>query len=171
MCKKGVRMAKRYIKLLFTNGSLPALNATNLNAISTALDECDTKIEEIDARYTGMSRTVIEPLSGYSIDASVDWENAYYVDASGFCHLHFAIKKTDGSAFSNGSINQLLSIPSGKIPAKFTIGSAIAYQDNLNIASAWCYTDPLARLMVHISATTGIAATSIRGYVCYKINS
>lgn len=76
-------MAKRYIKLTFTDGSLPALNATNLNAISTALDECDTKIEEINSNlikvftkeYTVTSSSTIDGVTGLytaGIDISVD---------------------------------------------------------------------------------------------------
>lgn len=55
-------MEKLYDKITFNNGASPALNATNLNILSKALDDVDTRLANLITNFTDLLelRTILD---------------------------------------------------------------------------------------------------------------
>lgn len=160
-------MNKLYNRIIFVNGTTPALNETNLNAISKALDDLDDRVVELAGDLVLVIPQLEQDLSDASaltdrLEAMT--ENPPYIGLNG----NWYIWDTNTGAYVDSgvdasitiSVGTVTSLAPGSTPTVVNVGTATDPIFNFGIPQGATGTEGISPT-VSISSITGGHAVTI----------
>ena len=154
-------MDKLYDRIIFENGTVPALNDTNLNAMSKAIDDIDDRVVDLGSdvlevvpqiqAYLAQADTLVEALETLS-------QNPPYIGANG----HWYTFDTSTEEYVDSGVDASISVQIADVT--MLAEGSLPYVTNTGTD-----TDPVFHLFIPVGATgngiASIAKTSTSGNV------